>query len=153
MARRSDLIARTMAVALVAASAPALAQLQRDAASVLGAWRFDTTRYDGADGHSCKMSGTMTIVRGARANAFACAFVAVEDCIWGKWSAEQRCSATRNGDKLEITSTIMRLTPTNISYAPDNWSLTIRSSALMVGELRSADVATVQFTRGPAYTS
>ena len=45
------------------------------------------------------------------------------------------------------------LTPANISYAPDNWSLTIRSTDLMVGELRSADIANVQFTRGPAYTS
>ena len=153
MARRSDLTALAAAVAFAAAASPATAQPQRDAASVLGAWRFDTTRYDGADGRSCKMTGTMTIVRGARANAFACTFIATEDCTWGSWSAQQRCTATRTGDKLEITSTIVRLTPTNISYAPDNWALTIRSSDLMVGELHSADVATVRFTRGPAFTS
>lgn len=148
MARRSEFAALALAAAIL--TGPAAAQ---PPASVLGAWRFETTRYDGADGRSCKMTGTMTIGRGARANAFVCSFVAEEDCVWGKWSATQRCTATRAGDRLDISSAIVRLSPPNISYAPDNWALTIRSSNLMVGELHSADVATVEFTRGPAYTS
>lgn len=143
------------AVALLAVTTAAVAQPQRQpATSVIGAWRFETAKY-GIDprGKNCQMSGTMTIARGASANTFACSFIATESCSWGQWSAEQRCTATRNGDKLEIASEIVRLSPPNTSYAPDNWSLTIRTSDLMIGELRSAAVANVQFRRGPAFTS
>ena len=154
-ARSPPLTALAAAIALFATSLTAVAQPQRDAATaVTGAWRFETAPYDiGAGGKTCQMTGSMTIVRGTRANAFACTFIATESCNWGQWSAEQRCTATRTGDKLEIESQIVRLTPPNTSYAPDNWSLTIRSSDLMVGQLRSADIANVQFRRGPAFTS
>jgi hypothetical protein len=118
--------------------------------NILGGWRFETAPYDGG---VCKMTGTMTIVRGAGPNAFTCTFVATERCGSNEWSAEQRCTATRTGERLEITSAIVRLTPPNVTYAPDNWSLTIRSTDLMVGELRSADIANVQFRRGPDLVS
>ena len=154
MRRRSDLATLALAMAVMATPIAAAQPAAQASTSVLGAWRFDTARYDvGTDGRSCRMSGAMTIVRGAHAGEFDCSFVSTERCTWGAWSAAQTCTATRTGDKLEITSTIVRLTPANISYAPDNWSLTIRSTDLMVGELRSADIANVQFTRGPAYTS
>jgi hypothetical protein len=119
-------------------------------ASIAGAWRFETSRYQSG---ACQMTGSMTIARARGANAYTCAFIATERCRWGEWSAEQRCTAQRTGDRLEIASTIVRLTPPGTSYLPDNWSLTIRSSDLMVGELRSADIAGVQFRRGPALVS
>ncbi len=157
MTSRARGIPRIMAatLALLAAATAASAQPRpAPGTSVVGTWRFETARFSVApDGSGCRMSGSMTIVRGSRANAFACTFVATESCTRGAWSAEQRCTATRTGDKLEIVSEIVRVTPPNTSYAPDNWSLTIRSSDLMIGELRSADIANVQFRRGPAFTS
>jgi hypothetical protein len=147
--------AAALALGLLAATIATTASAQRrtDAPSILGAWRFETARYDVTQSGGCQMKGSMTIVRGRDANTFTCRFIATESCNWGEWSAEQTCTATRQGDKLEITSTVVRLTPNNISYAPDNWSLTIRSTDLMVGELRSADIANVQFRRGPAIIS
>ena len=148
-------VALTTALALLAVTGLALAQPPRnEAPSVVGAWRFETARFGvAADGAGCRMTGTMTIVRGARPDTFACTFTATETCSRGAWTAEQRCTATRVGEKLEIVSEILRVTPANSGYAPDNWSLTIRSADLMVGELRSADIAPVQFRRGPAFVS
>ncbi len=137
--------------ALLACAGAAIAQPA--APNVLGAWRFETARYDVDNGGGCQMTGSMTITRGPSANVYACRFIATETCPWGEWSAEQTCVATRTGAKLEIESTIVKLTPATTSYAPDNWSLTIRSSDLMMGELRSADIADVQFRRGPAIIS
>ena len=150
-ARRIACVLTICAVAIVSVAS---AQPRRNAPpSVIGAWRFETARYDGGAGGGCQMSGTMTIARAAAPNTFACTFIATESCGVNRWSAEQRCTATRSGDKLEITSEIVRLSPANTSYAPDNWSMSIRSSDLMVGELRSADIADVQFRRGPAFVS
>ena len=104
------------------------------------------------DGRSCSMKGSMTIVQG-RDGQLTCTFSATETCPFGEWTAEQTCTAKRTGDTLEIASTVRRVTPATVNYAPDNWKLTIRTSDLMVGELRSADIANVQFRRGPAYTS
>lgn len=144
----------TLAMAF-AVSTQALAQ--RNAApapNIAGAWSFQTAPYDGdGDGRACTMRGTMTIAPTRSAGDFTCVFTAVETCPWGEWTAEQSCTAKRTGAKLEITSTITKVTPPTVSYAPDNWSLTIRTGDLMVGELRSADIANVQFRRGPAYVS
>lgn len=138
-------------VALVAAGGVASAQPKRASGpDIAGTWRFETAPYDGG---VCRMTGTMTIARGAGANGYTCTFIATETCSGRSWSAEQRCTAQRNGAGLEIASTIVRVTPPNTSYVPDNWSLTIRSADLMVGELRSADIADVQFRRGPALVS
>jgi hypothetical protein len=158
MPRRSDRLAIAVAagLALAATSGAVFAQpkARAQAPVITGAWSFQTQPYDGdRDGRTCSMRGTMTIVQGRTPGALTCTFVATETCPHGAWTAEQTCTATRTGDKVEITSTITRVTPATVNYAPDNWSLTIRSSDLMVGELRSADIAGVQFRRGPAYTS
>lgn len=124
------------------------------APNIAGAWSFQTAPYDSdGDGQPCTMKGTMTIAPARTAGDFSCRFTAIETCPWGEWTAEQTCTAKRTGAKLEITSTITRVTPATVSYAPDNWSLTIRTGDLMIGELRSADIANVQFRRGPAYVS
>jgi len=159
MPRRSD---RTLACVVAAAlgfaatSSMAFAQPKGRAPApvVTGAWSFETQPYDGdRDGRFCRMKGTMTIVQGRDATALTCRFTATETCPFGEWTAEQTCTAKRTGDKLEITSAITRVTPSTVNYAPDNWILTIRTSDLMIGELRSADVANVQFRRGPAFVS
>ena len=159
MPRRSDrriAISVAAVLALAATSGAVFAQPRARAPApvVTGVWSFQTQAYDGdRDGRACSMRGTMTIVQGRQPGALNCTFVATETCPNGSWTAEQSCTATRRGAKLEIASTITRVTPGTVNYAPDNWSLTIRTSDLMVGELRSADIAGVQFRRGPAYTS
>jgi hypothetical protein len=150
---------RPIAVAVLALSLSfathAFAQRRTPPAPVIsGAWTFQTAPYDGdRDGRSCTMKGSMVIVQGRTPNELTCTFTATETCPFGEWVAEQTCTAKRTGDKLDITSTVRRVTPNTVSYAPDNWQLTIRTSDLMVGELRSADIANVQFRRGPSYTS
>jgi hypothetical protein len=145
--------ALALGLLIAAAATGASAQRRAAPASILGAWRFETARYDVSREGGCQMTGEMTITTGPDANTYACRFKATESCSWGEWSAEQTCTARRAGDRVEIESAIVRLHPATISYAPDNWSLTIRSSDLMVGELRSADIANVQFRRGPAIVS
>lgn len=137
-------------LAITLVSGVAVAQPKRAPANIAGAWRFETAPYDGG---ACRMTGSMTIVQSRTGGDYTCTFIATERCNWGEWSAEQSCTAKRTGEKLEITSTIVRLSPPGTSYAPDNWSLTIRSPDLMVGELRSADIAGVEFRRGPALVS
>lgn len=159
MLRRSERhiaigLAAVLALGATAGVVSAQPQARAVAPVITGAWRFQTRPYDGdRDGRACSMRGTMTIVQGRQSSALTCTFVATETCPHGAWTAEQTCTATRTGDKLEIASTIRRVTPSTVNYAPDNWSLTIRTSDLMVGELRSADIADVQFRRGPAVTS
>lgn len=121
---------------------------------ITGAWTFQTAPYDGdSDGRSCTMKGSMTIVQGRNGGDLTCTFTAVETCPFGEWTAEQTCTAKRTGETLEITSAVRRVTPSTVNYAPDNWRLTIRTGDLMIGELRSADIANVQFRRGPANIS
>lgn len=117
------------------------AKPQRD--PVLGDWRFETTVYDGG----CKMTGAMTITRGASPGTYACRFTATEVCPSVRTTARQTCTATRSGDALEVTSTIVALAPPDSPYVPDDWTLTIRSASRMTGELRSADIAPVEFFR------
>jgi hypothetical protein len=151
--RAALVIAAGLALAATAGAGFAQPKAGAPAPVVTGAWSFQTAPYDGdRDGRTCSMRGSMTIAQG-RDGALTCAFTAIETCPGGTWTAEQTCTAVRAGAKLEITSTIRRVTPNTVNYAPDNWSLTVRSSDLMVGELHSADIANVQFRRGPAYTS
>jgi hypothetical protein len=159
MPRRSDRRVATGIAALFALAATSSAVFAQPRARattpvITGVWTFQTQAYDSDhDGRPCSMRGTMTIMQGRQPGALSCTFVATETCPNGAWTAEQSCTAARTGARLEITSTITRVTPGTVNYAPDNWSLTIRTNDLMVGELRSAAIAGVQFRRGPAYTS
>jgi hypothetical protein len=52
-----------------------------------------------------------------------------------------------------MKSAIIKVEPATVSYAPDDWILTIRNGNLMIGELRSADIAPVEFKRHDAVIS
>lgn len=147
---KAAFLAGALALLMVA---PAGGQTRDTRASITGQWRFDTAPYGvNSDGTACRMSGLMTIKRNA-SGAYSCRFTARETCPHGAWAAEQSCTGVRTGDKLELTATIIKLTPPNVSYAPDNWSLTIKSGSRMVGQLRSADIAEVEFRRAEAVVS
>jgi hypothetical protein len=147
-----------LAVVLAACAGLAFAQQPKrniePSPSITGQWRFDTKPYGDANtGGPCQMSGTMTISRSAQTGAYTCRFVARERCPHGQWTAIQTCTATRQGAQLTMKSAIIKVEPATVSYAPDDWILTIRNGNLMIGELRSADIAPVEFKRHDAVIS
>lgn len=134
-----------MALALTCAgSSVAAAKPARAVDPVLGGWVFETATYKG----TCKMKGEMSIRPTTTPNRYTCSFVATETCEGLKVRADQSCTAVKDGKTLSVAATIVKLTPPDIPYAPDNWSLTIIDSSKMIGELRSADIAPVTFYRG-----
>lgn len=146
-----------VAAALWFAAAVASAQPAREPSpSIVGAWAFETGVFGaGGDGRGgCRISGTMSITRAPSGAGYACSFTATERCASGLViRADQSCTATRDGATVTITSKVDRVSPANISYAPDHWKLIVRGADLMTGELRSADTATATFRRGPAIIS
>jgi len=138
---RYGLVAAAAALsAFAAAGKPAAPTID----PVAGAWQFETAVYKG----SCRIRGEMAIRPTAKPNAYICSFVATETCDDLKVRADQSCTAVKAGNALTVTATVVKLSPPGISYAPDNWSLTIVDAAHMKGELRSADIAPVTFYRG-----
>jgi hypothetical protein len=153
--------AAALAVAALLAATPAFAEstlAQNDAgaaASIAGSWSFTTDLYD-ADiaGGFCQMTGELTLRPTEDPNVFDGRLVAYESCYGSQlYEAEQSAVVVRDGDLLTITSTIDRVLPSPEFYAPDNFALNIVNSALMVGELRSADIAPVTFRRRDALVS
>ncbi|MGF1463547.1 MAG: hypothetical protein ACFB2Z_10350 [Maricaulaceae bacterium] len=121
-------------------------------ADITGAWAFQTELYElNAQGEGCRMTGEMTII--PEGDGFQCRFTAREKCPLSQHSAEQICTLTRQGDRLLIEAVILRVDPPTISYAPDNFSLTIENSGLMRGRLVSADIAPVTFYRDAGLVS
>ncbi|MGD2134024.1 MAG: hypothetical protein PVI23_14615 [Maricaulaceae bacterium] len=144
-----------------AAAAPALAQSNAQSigaeADISGYWEFETKRYD----YGCKMTGEMTIAPAETEGEYVGELIAREKCdgitletgeIFGpvEYYAEQTVVATRDGEALTIVSTLVRIDPPSTSYWPDDFVLEIIDGALMMGELRSADIAPVAFFRGDA---
>ena len=71
-----------------------------------------------------------------------------EKCENGpSYDATQSAHAYREGDKLVIESTLEQVLPLHSDYWPDNFALTVVNGALMIGELRSASVASATFRR------
>jgi hypothetical protein len=131
-------LALTLAAPAFAASKPA---------DITGAWAFVTKTY----GPGCQLSGSM-VIRKSGAN-YVCSFTAQERCPDLTLKAQQTCTAKRNGDQLEITATVKSVTPKGYNYVPDNFALTIASSAQMKGDLHSFHDAPVDFWRGDAPVS
>jgi len=132
-----------LALAALASASPAVAK-PRGGDPVLGSWTFETATYKG----SCKMRGEMTLRADAAPGRYQCSFVATETCTGLKVRADQSCTALKSGQKLSVKATIVKITPPDVPYAPDDWELTIVDSSKMIGELRSADIAPVTFYRG-----
>lgn len=133
------------ATALLFASV-ALAQ-DDSRADILGAWSFEAAI---VHDESCSFTGEVFIRRGASPDHYLCEMVAHDVCP-GSWAfrAEQSCTAMRSGDQLTIKSRITNLEPPAGNYLPDDFQLRIVDGSLMLGELRSAMVASARFTRAP----
>lgn len=128
----------------LAIAAPTLAAAKP--ADITGAWAFVTQTY----GPGCQLSGSMVIRQSGK--NYVCSFTAQERCPDITIKAQQSCTATRTGDRLEIAATVKKVTP-KVGYVPDNFALTIANSAQMKGELHSFHDAPVDFWRGDAPVS
>lgn len=147
------MIGRTLLIALAIASAPtvALAQSSEDpgpgvgaSASITGAWAFETVLYD----YGCVMTGELVLRATDDPDVYEGELTTHEACDGvPPYDTEQSSVAVRKGDQLRIESQLVRVLPSPDFYRADNFALTIIDSALMVGELRSADVASVTFRR------
>lgn len=122
----------------------ALAQSQ-ERAEIVGSWAFEAAV---VHDESCTFTGEVFIRRGLGPDHYLCEMVANDVCP-GNWSfrAEQTCTATRSGDQLSIQSRLTKLEPPSGNYLPDNFELQIVDGSLMLGELRSAMIASARFTR------
>lgn len=139
--------ARAALLALALATAPSAAGAQSLGSDVdiVGDWSFKTDVYP----YDCQMSGELSLQATEDPGVYEGELVAREDCKGtGPFHAEQLSVARRDGDRLVIESELVRVLPSPDYYLPDNFVLTIVDGALMVGELRSADVAPVTFRRG-----
>jgi hypothetical protein len=116
-------------------------------ADISGGWSFETEVYDLV----CQMTGELQLAPTADPDVFMGRLIAYESCGGRQiYQAEQSSVARRDGERLTITSTLTRVLPSPEFYAPDNFELTIVNGALMVGELRSADIAPATFRRREA---
>ncbi len=135
-----------VACALTLAAPPAAAQ-SSDAgatADITGAWSFETDVYP----LGCQMTGELTLHPTTDPDVFDGRLMAYESCEGGaRYEAKQISTARRDGAQLVIESALVRVLPSPEFYQPDDFELTIVDGALMVGELRSADIAGVRFFR------
>jgi hypothetical protein len=130
--------------AALAVAGAALAQSEAQT-EIVGSWAFEAAV---VHDESCTFTGEVVIRRGVGPDHYLCEMVANDVCP-GAWSfrAEQTCFATRDGDQLSIQSRITKLDPPSGNYLPDNFELEIVDGSLMVGELRSAMIASARFYR------
>jgi hypothetical protein len=141
-------------IALLVVAAPAAAQAKpaKDKegvkADILGQWSFQTKPYRGGE---CVMTGTMRLSPHKTKGLYACELTAIEMCsFWGRSVVRQSCEARRFGDQVSIRSEIVEMVETKtegLTYWPDNFSLTVQSSARMYGALVSAATAPAEFRR------
>jgi hypothetical protein len=140
--------AALFALAVALAPLPASAQTPEDGAEadISGDWEFETEVYG-----LCQMRGDLTLTATSDPDVYEGRLMAYESCVGGRrYEAEQTTLAYRRGDQLVIESRLKLVRPSPVSYMPDNFALTIMSGALMVGELRSADIAPATFRRTEA---
>lgn len=137
---------RALILALAASfAAPAFAQ-DEAMADITGFWTFETGPYNNA----CTIRGRMFIHPRDAAGQRACEFTAFETCPHLSAEVRQACQVAQDGDKVVISSRIVSIEdqqPGAYGYAPDNWSLVIRSEKEMTGTLESASRATAVFRR------
>lgn len=150
------LTAALLALALTLPAPPAAAQDDEGAdADIEGVWAFTTDLYDydGLGGY-CQMTGELTLRPTDDPNIFNGKLVAYESCRGVQlYEAYQNAVVVRDGASLSITSSLQLVLPSPDNYRPDDFELTIVNGSLMVGELRSADIAPATFRRKDALVS
>lgn len=113
-------------------------------ARIDGSWVFQAWTGDG-----CSFSGNATIGRSsASETGYTCELTAYQTCPEREWIVRQTCTATRQGNRVAIKSTISEfLSEPSASYLPDDFLLTVESSRRMFGALHSYGVYKAEWTR------
>jgi hypothetical protein len=138
-------LAATPAFGQSGGEAPEQAPDAGGAADIVGLWAFQTDLYEN---FRCQMTGELELAATADPNIYSGRLVAFESCDGQQlYEARQIVAAVRDGAVLTLESSLDEVLPSADFYAPDNFVLTIVNGALMVGELRSADVAPATFRR------
>ena len=123
-----------------------------DPEDILGMWTFQTSVY--REGQ-CQMAGQMHVSSAEEPGTYTCEITANEVCTGlGESVVLQSCVARRVGNQVTVRSNIEQMLESKdafvgleSSYAPDNFSLTVKSSRRMFGSLVSAVTAPVEFKR------
>ena len=132
------------AAATTLAPSPAGAQDLGATADITGAWAFETDVYE----QICRMTGELDLRATDQPGVYEGRLLAFENCEGrDPYQASQSSLVRREGDQVKIESKLVRVLPSPEFYAPDDFVLTVIDSVLMIGELRSADIAPVTFRR------
>ena len=139
-------MARVLTLTLAAAAA-LVANAFAAPADIAGDWSFQTKRL----ANGCVIQGVMKIT--GTKDRFVCSFSTKETCGDLVGTAEQTCTAKRNGAKLTIKSTVIKYNWPGGVYAPDDFDVTIVSGAYMKGDFSSThktfvENGDVEFFRG-----
>lgn len=123
--------------------------------SLAGFWTFDSDAFF-AFGVTQHISGEVELTL-QRDGTYRCQ-MSVTDLLEEEdvtIRTEQSCIAVRDGDQLEIYSTVLSVDPPGYNYVPDNFTLTIVSDRRMEGVMHTAgdDPTPTVFTRGGALLS
>ncbi len=129
-----------------------------ETAAIEGDWSFETAVYD----TSCQMTGSLSIAPTGVDGIYEGELRTLERCDWydrhfGEtfpgYRSRQSVRLSRRGADVVIHSELIEVEPNLGNYLPDNFVLEVRHSALMEGQLRSADIAPVKFFRDNAAIS
>ena len=112
--------------------------------NIAGEWSFEADT-----GEGCSFTGSAVLFGTPDENVFECELTALQICADETWQVRQSCTATRQGDILEISSEIEEFIQgyQNGGYLPDNFRLAIQSPDLMQGYLMSWGFHIAEFRR------
>lgn len=127
MIQRGVLLGGALTLAAAAAAQPAA---PKAADPLAGIWQIET----GAFYSDCRIRGAMTITPTRYPRSYTCRFATRQICPGERdATAEQVCTLARAGDRITITSELVR---TNApGYLADHWRLTFESPTRMSGAL------------------
>ena len=135
------IIATLMALGLPTQSAHA----QQSPPEFAGSWTFKAWI-----GQGCEFTGIARISPVPREDGtHSCELTANQSCELQDWTVRQTCSATPQGNRLRIQSTIVEFIGADATngYLPDNFLLTIDSVKRMFGALHSVGIYKAEWIR------
>lgn len=112
--------------------------------NIAGEWGFEADT-----GEGCTFTGSALLLGTSDPTQYECELTALQICASESWQVRQSCTAVRDGNILEINSTIEEFIQgyDNGGYLPDNFRLAITNEDLMQGYLLSWGFHVAEFRR------
>lgn len=142
---------KASAVAFIAAALlGAMSAQAEQSVNLAGVWGFETAP---ESSENCVISGRAQVTPTSNANRFNVRMRVLQHCdVSEDVHTERECTATRTGQ--DVTIDCRLLAEPSTPYLPDNFTLEIRSPALMEGHLVSGWIAPAAWRReGEAFVS